>query len=158
MRLVKCVICENNINRQTEAFVQINKRYAHEYCATQEQVDKEVRKQLNSFIMELWDGPPNFGMIGRQINQFQTEYKYTLSGILGTLNYCYNIKKMRSEKAQGIGIVPYYYKEARDYYKAVEQGRINSSEILDTKKTTVYIYPPTSQILKKINEIQLEEI
>jgi hypothetical protein len=44
MRLVKCVICEDDINRQTEAFVQINKRYAHEYCAAQENVDKEVRQ------------------------------------------------------------------------------------------------------------------
>jgi hypothetical protein len=158
MRLVKCVICEDDINRQTEAFVQINKRYAHEYCAAQENVDKEVRKQLNSFIMELWDGTPNFGMVGRQINQFQTEYKYTLSGILGTLHYCYNIKKMRPEKAQGIGIVPYYYKEARKYFEAIEKGRINSSELLDVKRIVVNIAPPRSEIMKKINEIQWEEI
>jgi hypothetical protein len=158
MRPVKCFFCSNNIDRQAEEYVQIQKRYAHKKCADEEEEDKKIRKEINSFVMELWNGDVNFALVGKQINQFQAEYNYTLSGILGTLIYSYNIKNLKPERAQGIGIVPYYYKEARNYYKTIEQGRINSSEILDTKKITVCIYPPTSQIFKKINEIQLEEI
>jgi hypothetical protein len=158
MRLVKCVVCGDAINKTVDPFVLLNRRYAHEYCAVQEQVDKNIRKQLNSFIMELWDGAPNFGMVGRQINQFQTDYKYTLSGILGTLHYCYNVKKIGFDKAQGIGIVPYYYKEARKYFEAIEKGRANSSELLDTKHIVVNIAPPRSEVIRKINEIQWEEI
>jgi hypothetical protein len=158
MRPVKCFFCNNVINRNTELYVQVQKRYAHKECAEQDAQDKELRKELNNFIFNLWDGDVNFALVGKQINQFQTEYNYTLSGILGTLMYCYNIKNMKPERAQGIGIVPYYYKEARNYYKTIEQGRINSSEILNTKKVIVQIHPPRSEILKKINEIQLEEI
>jgi hypothetical protein len=158
MRPVKCFFCGNAIDRNKEQFTQVQKRYAHTQCAESDAQDKLLRKELNAYIFELWDGDVNFALIGRQINQFQTEYNYTLSGILGTLNYCYGVKKLRPEKAQGIGIVPYHYKEARNYYKTIQQGRANSSEILDLKKVVVTIAPPRSEIFKKIHEIQLEEV
>jgi hypothetical protein len=158
MRPVKCFFCGSLIDRTKDEFRQVQKRYAHVQCAENDAQDKVLRKELNSYIFDLWDGDVNFALVGKQINQFQTEYNYTLSGILGTLNYCYGVKKLRPEKAQGIGIVPFYYKEARNYYKTIEQGRINSSEILDLKKVVVNIHPPRSEIFKKINEIQLEEI
>ena len=55
--------------------------------------------------------------VRKQINAFINEYKYTYSGIRKALVYFYEIKGNDISKANGgIGIVPYCYKEAFNYY------------------------------------------
>lgn len=158
MRLVKCVYCEESINRESDEFIQIQKRYAHYSCAELQERDKIIRRELNELIFQIWGDNVNFGVVGQQIKNFQAQYKYTLSGILGTLHYCYNVKRMNPSRAQGIGIVPFYYKEARSYFENIEKGKINSSELLQNKKISINIAPPKSHPFIKINEIKLEEI
>lgn len=158
MRPVKCIYCEQMIDRTTEKYAQVQKRYAHDACLENQERDKKVRRDLNDFIYTIWENDINFGVIGQQIKTFQSQYKYTLSGILGTLHYCYNIKKLDPKKAQGIGIVPFYYKEARSYFENIEKGKINSSELSDIKRVSVNISPPVSKPMIKIHEIKLEEV
>ena len=157
MKTVKCLYCEIDIDRNVDKYVQVQKKYAHQACSAIQDVEKETRRQLNEFLFKLWNGNVNFGIVGQQIKTFQSQYNYTLSGILGTLHYCYRIKNLDPAKAQGIGIVPYYYKEARAYFFAIERGKINSSELLDTKKRIVKITPPKSYPIIKLFEISLEE-
>jgi hypothetical protein len=55
--------------------------------------------------------------IRKQINIYIEEYKFTYSGILKALIYFFEIKGNSIEKANGgIGIVPYVYKDAYNYY------------------------------------------
>lgn len=58
--------------------------------------------------------------IRKQINEFTTKYGYTYSGMLKALNYFYEIKGNSIEKSNGgIGIIPYVYKDAYNYYYAL---------------------------------------
>ena len=158
MRPVKCLHCTVLIDRAVDEYTQVNKRYIHISCLKEVDTDKNTRKELNSFLLVIFENDVNFGIVGKQIKSFETDYKYTLSGILGTLHYCYSVKKIKFTSSQGIGIVPFLYKEAKKYFQTVERGQENSNIAIDYKKISVNIKSPKSYLLKKIDEIQLEEL
>ena len=55
--------------------------------------------------------------IQKQIKQYVDDYNYTYSGMLKSLIYFYEIKHNSIDKANGgVGIIPYIYKRAHDYY------------------------------------------
>lgn len=55
--------------------------------------------------------------IQKQIKEYIKTYNYTYSGMLRSLEYFYGIKKNNIEKANGgLGIIPYIYQEAYNYY------------------------------------------
>lgn len=120
--IVTCPYCHKKFDRDKIEFVQISaKRYAHPKCyqekennKTQEEKDRE---ELESYIIKLFKEPYLNARIKKQIKDFQAEYKYTYSGMLKTLIYWYEVKGNSIEKANGgIGIIPYVYKDALNYY------------------------------------------
>lgn len=62
--------------------------------------------------------------IRKQIKQYVDEYNFSYSGIRKTLIYFFEIKGNSLEKANGgIGIVPYVYQNAHNYYLALWQAQ-----------------------------------
>lgn len=119
---VKCVYCQQTFDRDKEPAVTINeRRYAHEKCVTEER-KKEIQeqkdiKELENYIKKLFNTSYISAKIKKQIRDFRQEYHYTYSGMYKTLVWWYEIKKNTLEKANnGIGIVPFVYKDACDYY------------------------------------------
>ena len=120
--IVKCAICGESFDANIEPFVKVNsKRYAHVECynqnnnqKTQEQGDLEA---LENYIKKLFNETYINARIRKQLKIFKDQYNYTYSGILKALIYFFDIKGNSIENANGgIGIVPYIYKEAFDYY------------------------------------------
>ena len=123
--LVKCAFCNEVFDAGNEPFTKVSsRRYAHTSCyesaeknKTQEQKDIEA---LEAYIKNLFNETYINARIRKQIKTYVEEYNYTYSGILKTLVYCFEIKKNSLEKANGgIGIVPYEYKNAANYYYAL---------------------------------------
>ena len=119
---VICSVCGQRFDRDKMPYKQTSaRRYAHLDCATanentrkQEDIDKE---ELEKYIMTLLNEEYISPRVRKQINAFISEYKYTYSGIRKALVYFYEIKGNDISKANGgIGIVPYCYKEAFNYY------------------------------------------
>ncbi len=149
--MVKCSICGERFDANAIPFKKTaSNRYAHEVCpnATQEQLDKVelfayIKKVLNIQAISL--------KIQSQIDSYTMEYKYTYSGILKTLKYWYEVKKSDPAKANGgIGIVPYIYDQAKDYYYRIYLAHnanvnINIKDMLDYKNTEFHIPPPIAQ-------------
>lgn len=55
--------------------------------------------------------------VRKQMNTFIEDYNYTYSGMLKALVYFYEVKGNNKAKANGgIGIIPYIYKDAYNYY------------------------------------------
>ena len=126
---VKCYYCNKVFDRDREPYVKVtSNRYAHKNCAltkeeiqSQEEKDKEA---LNEYIIKLFKLDFVEPRIQKQISKYREEYNYTYSGILKSLKYFYEIKGNPIEKANGgIGIVPYVYKRAFDYYYALWQAQ-----------------------------------
>ena len=103
-------------------FKQISKqRYAHFECAIaaenskkQDEIDKE---ELEKYIMKLLNEEFISPRVKKQINSYIEQYNYTYSGMKKALIYFYEVKKNDPTKANGgVGIIPYCYKQAYDYY------------------------------------------
>lgn len=115
-------MCGQRFDRDKEETEQVSaRRYAHRKCAlqgaaakTQEEKDKE---ELEQYIMNLLEEEYISPRVRKQINNFINEYKYTYSGMHKALVYFYEVKKNDKRKANGgVGIIPYCYREAYEYY------------------------------------------
>lgn len=89
-----------------------------------------------------------------QIASYIKDYNYTYSGILKTLIYFYNIQKNDISKSNGgIGIVPYVYQQAHDYYKELwETQQKNAAKDLSQyrpKENVITIRQPQRKIRRK---------
>lgn len=96
--------------------------------------EEKDRESLEAYIRELFKTqivPPR---AQKQIKQFVEENKYTYSGILKSLKYFYEVKGGSLEKANGgIGIVPYIYEKAYNYYYAIWAAEQENSKIIEAQ-------------------------
>lgn len=119
----------------------------------QEEKDKQ---ELDDYIIKLLKIDFVDARIRKQINKYVEEYNYTYSGIKKALIYFYEIKGNNIEKANGgIGIVPYVYKNAFDYYFALWQAQQQNQDkvISDYQPKIVEVTIPRPQ--RKIKKRKL---
>lgn len=165
--LVKCPYCGKTFDRNLEEFVQINsRRFAHKICydqheshLTQEQKDLET---LQNFIKKLFNTDTISVRIKKQIEDYHNNKNYTYSGIYKSLVYFYQVKGNSIEKANGgIGIVPYVYEDARNYYTAIWEAQQRSQakpiEQWKPKIVEIHIPPPVSKPMKSSRFSFLDE-
>ncbi len=138
---VKCYYCGQQFDRDKEEWVKVTaNRYAHKNCAlTKEEIQSQEDKDkaaLEEYIIKLFNLDFVEPRIQKQITKYRNEYNYSYSGILKSLKYFYEIKGNPIEKANGgIGIVPYVYKRAFDYYYALWQAQQKNA----TKQIEQYV-------------------
>lgn len=136
--IVTCIYCKKKFDRDKYPFVQVsNRRYAHVECSMsdeQKRVKEESDKEsLNNYIMKLFNTSYVDARIQKQIKQYVDEYNFTYSGIQKALTYFFEIKGNSLEKANGgIGIVPYVYKNAYNYYYALWQAQQKNEDKIVT--------------------------
>ena len=148
LRPVKCLYCSEQFDRDTEEFVVVGKRYAHKSCQenhdnnkTKEQKDKE---ELEQYIVSLYG---YINALHRKQMKDLSNAGYSYSGMHKTLIYFFEIKRNKVDKARGIGLIPFVYKEAFDYYFKLhtieERAKNISTEQLKHKVKVVRIPPPS---------------
>ena len=164
---VKCPYCNKYFHREAEEFVQINKtRYAHKACydrhnaeMSQEERDKLV---LTNFIKQLFGLDTIPAKITKQIQDYHDNKEYTYSGIYKSLVWFYQIKGNSIDRANGgIGIVPYVYEDARNYYTAIfaaqQRSQAKPIEQWQPKVVEIHIPPPVSKPRKSARFSFLDE-
>lgn len=119
--IVKCLYCGKTFDRdKVTTCRQIGKRFAHLECAVQHEANKTAevsdREKLFNYAQKLLGSRFNGALVGKQVKQFQENYNYTYSGMLRCLTYAYEVKKLDINKSNGIGIIPYIYQDAYNYY------------------------------------------
>ena len=119
---VKCKYCGQTFDRDLVPYKQVSeRRYAHLACAvaaenekTQAEKDKE---ELEKYIMELLGEDYISPRVRKQMSGYIEMYNFTYSGMKKALVYFYEVKGNDKSKANGgIGIIPYIYREAYNYY------------------------------------------
>lgn len=152
---VKCLYCGETFNRdKVKDCVQISsRRYAHLDCKLKMDKDKTKDERdleaLESYIKQLLSITEIDQRIRHQIETFHSKNNFSYSGIYKALMYFYEVKKNDIEKANGgIGIVPYVYQEAYNYYYHIwVANQSNEQKIIPQIKTQeeiVIISPPKS--------------
>ena len=155
---VKCPYCNIIFDTNKEEFVQLNRRYAHKTCydaAGGEKPPKQVRTKktekiedpdltvLKDYIKSLFGDKTNWAMVTKQIKKYKEDYKYSYSGILKSLIYFYEVKGNSKEKSNNaIGIVPFCYQAAFDYYYGLFITRQQTENISFSKVEKKYIIKP----------------
>ena len=121
---VKWPKCGETFDRDIIQAVRINgRRYGHAKCYPDNNnfvplVEKKISEEqkIKNYAKSILKEQYVAARVNKQIKDFLAE-GYTASGILKTLIYWYEIKHNDISKAMGgIGIVPYVYKQALDYY------------------------------------------
>ena len=142
---VVCIYCKEPMHRIKDNAVMIaTGKYAHPKCVEienkRELTDKE---KLEKYIMKLFKVdfvPPR---MQQQINKFALDYNFSYSGMQKALTYFYEVKGNSIEKANGgIGIIPYIYKDAYNYYYSLWLARQKN----EAKQIDLYV-PQVKEII-----------
>jgi hypothetical protein len=141
---VTCIYCKKEFNKAKEPFkVFSNGKYAHQSCFELEQTRELTdQEKLEKYIMQLFGSDYVYAKIKRQIKDYVTNHGYTYSGIHKALIYYYEVKgnKFDEGKAQGgIGIVPFVYQNAFNYYYAIWEAQQKQEHIHDASSLEEYI-------------------
>lgn len=160
MHIVTCVHCRQKFDRDKVPFVEVgSRRYAHPDCHEKHKQEFEQNKKdllaLEEYIKQLFNVTTIPVRIRKQLNDYTANHNYTYAGILRALTYFYGVQGHSTDKANGgIGIVPYTYDAAHNYYQAIwlaNQKNIdkNIEEYLPKEEMTVLIVAPKKKPLKK---------
>ena len=109
-------------DRDKEPIKQISeRRYAHLKCAIAAENEKSQaekdKEDLEKYIMELLEEDYISPRVRKQMNSYIETYNFTYSGMKKALVYFYEVNKNDKSKANGgIGIIPYVYRDAYNYY------------------------------------------
>lgn len=148
----KCLYCQKPLDRNTEEFVQVKKRFAHSDC-------KYVRDKIHDYCSCKYGNLYFLTTIDKQINELVSE-GMTLLEIFKTLVWWYDIHGGDVEKSHGsIRIVKSVYGEAMDYYalqKNMKNKNLNVTKENMYNETEIYTIHPSP--ISKPKKIKLFEI
>lgn len=150
MHKCKCLYCGLEFDRDKLPYVQVtNMRYAHKECyakieanKTQDEKDYEF---LTNYIEQLFGIGYITAKIAKQIRDYRVAYGYTYSGMYYALEYWFEVRKAPIDKAnQGVGIIPYIYDQAKEYYQNINRANSLNSDVFNyrAKVTEITIAPP----------------
>lgn len=155
-----CYYCHNTIDIDTEKFYKpVINRYAHEKCYKENyNDDTEYIDKIYSFLKEDLLINYNFLQCEKQRACYVKDLGYTNKGILDALKYFYLVKKMTPEKSGNrIGIVPYIYNEAKEYYENIEKKKEQLvqvvSEQINKQPLTLKVKLPEQKVDKGFIDI-----
>jgi hypothetical protein len=139
---MKCKLCGKEIEKGKEIKI-MQKCYVHEECKNEYILKNKSNidyDELKNYIYTvLFDkDAPTYVWIQIQQMYKNKDYKFTYKGMLLTLKYYYEVLGNYFNKSKGIGIIPYKYDEAREYW--IKMNKVKN-KIKDFKSET------------KINEI-----
>lgn len=160
---VKCAICGKSFDRDKIQSVKYGaRRYAHQACYPQGEIvpllikeEDPDKKVLMDYIKKIYGDNANWARIQQQIKKYINEDGYSYSGILKSLIYWTEVKKMPIKQDYGaIGIVPFIYKQAYNYYYSLflaQNANVgkNIKEIV-SKEREVTIDPPRIKEKKRL--------
>lgn len=156
---VKCPLCGQTFDRNSVENVKVKRRYYHKECYEKIEKDLKEKDLLEEYIKELFKIEELSLLMKRQINEYHEEKKYSYSGIRKTLYYFFEVKHNDIGKSKGIGIVPYVYDEAYNYFYSLaeikEKVESAPSDLCTESPIEVTIDLSISKPMKKRKEIKI---
>jgi len=118
-----CPKCHKFIEKNENVKTYKNKKY-HVSCYKQivqeiyqtKNTQQDDKQELYKYICELFNIKELTPMIKAQIEKYYTENEFTYNGMYYTLKYFFEILENDTSNCEGIGIVPYMYEEAKEFY------------------------------------------
>lgn len=150
-----CQRCKTIVN--DDDLIKIKGKNFHQSCGQLYQDSSD----LQDYICQLFNYKKPGPRVQTQIKTFTQEYGYTYSGIHKTLVYFFEVKQNTIQKSNGgIGIVPYVYDEAQEYYRKLNKTAERMAANIQPHKTRV-VSVEAVQVrnnMKKRQEIDLSSL
>lgn len=156
-----CPKCNQKFDRDKIQAVKVSaRRYGHATCypdnndyipLPKKEINEDYQK-LMDYIQKKYGDKANYALINKQIKTYTTENNYSLSGILKSLVYFYDIKHNSVEQSNGgIGIVPFCYQTAYEYYYSlfIAEHQNEGKDIKEVTSKVREITIPLPKIEKK---------
>lgn len=156
--LVKCPYCEQQFDSNSEPFIKVGRRYSHVACRNNylanRTEEEKAEDEFYDYTKQLFGADYNYLVTKKMAAMYKQENGYTYSGMLKSLKWFYEIEHNSIENANGtIGIIPYVYLKAKEYYYALFLAQEANKEkdialyIPTVKEITiespeVYVKPP----------------
>lgn len=165
-----CPKCNQKFNRDIIQAVKVSaRRYGHATCYpdNKDYVPLEEKKENNEdyqklmdYIKKIYGEKANYALINKQIKNFTTEKQYSLSGILKSLVYFYEVKgNSVSGSNGGIGIVEYCYQDAYNYfYSLFVAQQANKDKVFTQEIKEISFNPPKMTFGTKHKFFDLEGV
>ena len=135
---VKCRICGERFDADAEPVEKHGKTwYAHKKCYDEREAAKTQEEKdldhLMQYCAKLYGRLFNYNQTLRLAKSYHEKNGFSFSGIERTMKYVYEIKKEPIEKGNGsIGIVPYMYDQAYNYWYSIWlANQNNEAKILE---------------------------
>lgn len=154
---VKCPLC-NKLNDK-ENTKQISNKYYCLECAEEREVqihkNKDGWDELFNYICELYKIDTLTGMMFKQIKDFRDNYNYTNTGMYLTLKYYYETLGNEVIDNTGLGIIVYYYEQAKQHYIESKEVKKHTEEFEINEELNIVKIKPNNNIKKSIYKKQL---
>jgi hypothetical protein len=130
-KTVKCQLCGGAV-LHSEVIKYKGKNF-HKDCSKQ----YKDREELCNYICKVFNlkapGPRNYQLMKR----YREENNYTYKGMLNSLKYFFEVKKNDIKKScERIGIIPYVYDEAQNYYNKIDKKKEVMLRALEVNQTS----------------------
>ena len=155
-----CPICKKYV-LETDEIKKYQNKKCHKSCLDSliniKDISQNDKNKLIDYICKLFNTVEITMLIDNQINKYVKEYDYSYSGIYGTLYYFYELKENQIfEDINGIGIVPFIYEEAKQFFNQLSKINEENKDIeIENKIINVVMKPPNKNLkcLTKIEEL-----
>lgn len=119
---VKCLYCGKYFDREKEPWEKPRgNRYAHKSCCENRSVEEKEEDEFYKYAHALLGESYNYSKTKSQANKYIKSGK-TYKNIILALKYFYEVKENSTAEANGgIGIIPYIYDEAIEYWEEKEE-------------------------------------
>lgn len=169
MHRVKCTLCGETFDRDKIEFIETSpRRYAHLTCHLKKNgkltEEENARLKIYEYTKNLFKNNYNKTRIDNHLSKLMKENtNYTYSGILKSLIYWYEVRHGDVEKSYyGLGIIPYIYEQACQYYYAIWVAQQNNKnkkieDYVSQEKIVKIITPKRVPFIKERHFNLLEE-
>ena len=130
-----CIYCNKEIDITKENYKELTKgKFAHLSCWEENKDKLTDKEKLEIYINNLFGSQKLNPKINKQIKDYVENFGYTYSGIHKALIYYYEIKGNKfdlSKTGGGIGIVPFCYQQAYNYYYSIWEAQQNQKTAIN---------------------------
>ena len=140
MALVTCAYCGcKTVDKLSQDYIQYKGKNFHRECG-EKQKEKD---NFYSYVCEVFKLKAPGPRIYNQGNSFVEKYGYTYLGMQKTLYVIYAVKKHANDRpieSKSIGLIPYYYDEAQEYFKRIDKKKeMIRKEIMSTTEEIISV-------------------
>ena len=155
-KFTNCFWCAKAIFPSDENVIELPNmfgRYAHKSCAATHPADD--REKFRVFLIQLYKLKDDitWPRLEIQAERIAKEYNFTYSGMMKSLEYFFKVKQNPIDPEKGVGIIPYVYKQAYNYYlslwMAQEQNKQKDLSQYIPKDIVVEIKSPQREVSKR---------